>query len=224
MLPFVTGDPLCAKARWYAKFLRGVDVASVSYRDHMLRLRNRADQIVASITINEVANIGLIRGAFSNELIVITKNRRRWRCRALQKKESREIRRAVIEHHRIIAAEPRARELARQIEVADQGIADLLSGKKYLRRSEVEILTCRSDVKRLIGRCDRDVRLCFNEITSSALQRLSDLVGGKMEEARLAANQQYVRRTASVVKDTTKRVLHARLTEEQAMAVARTRT
>ena len=220
MLPFVTGDPLCAKARWYAKFLRGVDVASVSYRDHMLRLRNRADQIVASITINEVANIGLIRGAFSNELIVITKNRRRWRCRALQKKESREIRRAVIEHHRIIAAEPRARELARQIEVADQGIADLLSGKKYLRRSEVEILTCRSDVKRLIGRCDRDVRLCFNEITRSALQRLSDLVGGKMEEARLAANQQYVRRTASVVKDTTKRVLHARLTEEQAMAVA----
>ena len=220
MLPFVTGDPLYAKARWYAKFLRGVDVAFVSYRDHMLRLRNRADQIVASITINEIANIGLIRSAFSNELIVTTKNRRRWRCRALRKKEAREIRQAVIEHHRTKAAEPRARELALQIEVADQGIADLLSGKKYLRRSELESSTLRSDVQRLIGRCDRDVRLCFNEITRSALQRLSDRVGGKMEEARLTANRQYVKRAASIVTDTTERILHARLTEEQAVAVA----
>ena len=41
-----------------------------------------------------------------------------------------------------------------------------------------------------------------------------------MEEARLTANRQYVKRAASIVTDTTERILHARLTEEQALAVA----
>ena len=159
MLTCVTRDPIEAKARWYARFLRGVDVASVSYRDHMLQLRDRAHQIISSITINEISNLSLLRGVLSNELIVTTKNRRRWRCRALQKSESREIRQAVAEHKRIVSAEPVARELAQQIEVADQTIADMLSGKRYLRRSEADDRL--TEVKILIGKCDLYVRLCF---------------------------------------------------------------
>lgn len=220
MLPRVTGDPLVAKARWYAKFLRDVDVASVSYCNHTLRLRDRKHQITASIAINDIANMSLIRGVFSNELTLTTKDRRRWRCRTLRKNESREIGQAVSEHHRTIAAEPLARELAQQIEVADQGFADLLSGNKYLRRSEVETLTLLSDANRLIGKCDLYVRRCFGEVTSAALQRISDLVGSKMEEARCAANQQYVKHTATVVRDATEEVLPARLTDEQATAIA----
>lgn len=41
-----------------------------------------------------------------------------------------------------------------------------------------------------------------------------------MEKARHTANPQYVKRTARAVKDATENVLHARLTQEQAMAVA----
>ena len=219
MLTRVSDDPVVANARWYARFLRGEDVASVTYRNHTLRLLDRTRQIIASITINEICNVSLTLGVFSNELTVTTKDRVSWRCRALRKNESREVRQAIIEHQHMIAAEPLARELAQQIKVAYEGIADLLSGKKYVRRSAVETLTLLPDVKRLIGRCDRYVRLCFNEVTTAALEYLSGLVGGKMQEARLNANRQFVQRTAELVKSATKDFLPI-MTDEQATSVA----
>ena len=94
----------------------------------------------------------------------------------------------------------------------------MLSGEIYLRRSRAD--TFLAEVEILIGKCDLYVRQCFSEVTRSALQRLSNLVDGTMEKDRQQANQQYVKRAASAVKDAAEGVLHARLTKEQAMAVA----
>ena len=94
----------------------------------------------------------------------------------------------------------------------------MLSGKRYLRRSEADALL--AEVKILIGKCDIYVRLCFNDVTRATLQNLSDLVGGKIHEARRAANQRYVRHTTNLIMSATEETPTARLTAEQAMAVA----
>lgn len=308
----VTGDTLEANAKWYARFLRRVEVASVSYREHMLCLRDRARRVIASIPIDDIVKIRLIRHAFSNELFITTK-RQQWHCKALPKDRSRQIKQAVIEHHRKraaaplayklapkiesedrgmavlladlisatkclsrsevetridrikrlidqcdlyvlksfsketraafhrlsdldddkieqtrrasnqryhrrTAAEPVARELRPQVEDAHERVAHRLSGKKYLRRSVADTMI--ADIKRLIDQCDFDIHLCFNEETKAKLQRLSDLVSGKMEQARRTSNQQYVKHTARLIAAANENTLPVGLTEEQAIAVA----
>ena len=197
-LPCVTGDPLKVNAKWYARFLRGVEVASVSYRDQTLRLRDRTDRVIASIPIDDIVSISVIRRVFSNELLVITKEQR-WRCTALTKDKSRDLMQAVREYHRKRAAEPRARELAPQIENEDREVevllAHLISSTKYLRRSEVE--THLAKIKQLIDQCDFYVRRSFSKETRAALQRLSDLDGDRIEQARRASNERYQRRVAA---------------------------
>ena len=115
-------------------------------------------------------------------------------------------------------AEPLARKLSPQIEDADQRIAELLSGKKYLRRTEMENLL--AEIKRLISQCDIYVRHSFSKGTSAALQRISELDSANMEQVRRTLNQQYVKRVVRLIKAETEDVLHAGLTDEQATAVA----
>ena len=166
----------------------------MSYRDHTLQFRDRAGQILASIPSTDIASIRPVPGVFGNELIVTSKTGERWSVGALKKSESREIKHAVTEYRRIVQAVPRTRELTPQIKVKDQEVvvflADLLSGKKYLRRTEMEDFL--SEIKRLISQCDLYVRHSFSKETSAALQRISELDFAKMEQARRTLNQQYV--------------------------------
>ena len=194
----VTGDPLEANAKWYARFLRGAQVASVSYREHMLCLRDRTDRVIASIPIDDIDTIHLIRRVFCNELYVTTR-RHQWHCKALPKDRSRGIKQAVTEQHRKRVAEPLACKLAPKIEIEDRGIAvllaDLLSCTKCIERTEVETRLAR--IKRLIDQCDVYVRMSFSKETRAALRRLSDLNNDKIEQARRASNQRYQRRMAA---------------------------
>ena len=192
----MTGDPLNAKARWWARIRRGTDITSVSYRDHTLQFRDRAGQILASIPSTDIASIRPVPGVFGNELIVTSKTGERWSVGALKKSESREIRQAFIEYRRIVQAVPRARELTPQIKIKDQEVkvfrADLIAGKKYLGRTQMENLL--SDIKRLISQCDLYVRRSFSKETKAALNRIEALDGDELEKARRSSNQVYQRR------------------------------
>ena len=75
-------------------------------------------------------------------------------------------------------------------------------------------------MKILIGKCDLYVRLCFNDVTKASLRIFSDLVGGKIHEARRVANQRYVQHTTDLIMSATGEASTARLTAEQAMAVS----
>ena len=131
--------------------------------------------------------------------LYITTKRRQWHCTALPKDRSRDISIAVREHQLTKAAEPLACKLAPTIEKEDRGIAvlfaDLLSGAKYLERSEVEARL--ANIKQLINRCDLYVRLTFSNETSAALRRLSDLDHDKIEQARRVSNHRHQRRIAA---------------------------
>ena len=212
----MTSRTITARTRWYAK--PATDVASVSYCDHTLQLRDNANNLIDSIPANDIARVRLKHRVFSSDLVITTRSGT-WRCRTLPQGKSIQIKQAVKDDYRRMAlATPLARKLAPQIEVLDQRITNLLSGEKYVRRSEQNSLL--DDIRRLTSQCNWYVRQSLSDDANATLRRFSDLEEGSLDHDRHRSNQQYVRRTASLVKTATKGLLSNRLTDEQATAVA----
>ena len=221
----MTSRTITARTRWYAK--SAADVASATYCDLTLHLRDDAKHLIASIPVNDIARIRLKHHVFSNDLVITTRSGTR-RCRNLQSRESLEIKQAVEEDQRRTAsAKPLARKLARHIEAVHLRIADLLTGKEYVRHSEREsLLGLRDEIERLTNRCNCYVQQSLSDDTKAALKRLfklleEEVLTGEMETLRHRSNQQYLRRSPPLVKTVTEDLLLPNgLTDEQATAVA----
>ena len=167
----VTGDPITAKARWCREMLNCKDLASVSYSDHTLWLRDNANNLIESIPSNDIVVGGIrLKHRLLNCGLEITTTSGTRLCLTLGQVNALKIKRVVRDDHRRKEAEPLALELAHQIKVSDQRIANLLSGKKYLQDSEVK--TYLSEIKALIDQCDHYVRLSFSEVHKSGAPTL----------------------------------------------------
>ena len=225
MLRRMTNRAITARTRWYAK--SAADAASVMYGDLTLHLRDDTKRLIASIPVNDIARIRLKHHVFSNDLVITTRSGTR-RCRNLQSRESLEIKQAVDEDQRRTAsAKPLARKLARHIEAVHLRIADLLTGKEYVRHSEREsLLGLRDEIERLGNKCNCYVQQSLSDDTKAALKRLfklldEEVLTGEMETLRHRSNQQYLRRSPPLVKTVTEDLLLPNgLTDEQATAVA----
>ena len=220
---------LSAKTAWYDFVLDGIKASEVIYANDVVTILGNQGKVINRIPVKDIAGLTLEEGPLRNGLTIAAKNDQSIKIAGLQKKESRQIRRAAEariyqfraqEERRLNQeAAARAKKLEPEITRLDVDLQECFSGQRFIRYSEAMELD--RTIKKVTAQLNPRIRSYLGQPSQAAIVRIDDLQEPKnLERTRTLANRKFTTGQTAEVKEKSKNLIANPLTDEQAQAVA----